>query len=467
MKSCFLILILCLSKLLYSQDNQNVNYSVLIEEDGNAALFIIQSKNGDSWGSIIQFGGFAWFEKTFDTEKNLLHAIIPSDEISDRSKIDSYIKEKYFINDFRYNFQKEEDGDQLIIFESPQALHSIRNYIAQDKEFSFFAANEDAWSAGSFTTIKSIDDLKKLSKSNPVSFCKLIKVSLTHNTPNREMNINSLYSTLEKDGITCDKFNNVIDDSKTISPPIENNINSKTNDNNLEKIDYCDLVYRDNLYYKKFSEKPFTGEVTGAMSSMMIDGKSEGLQITYYDTGQIAQKVFIKNGKLRGEAPFYYKSGKVFMYRFFNDNGKIEGKLTTYLENGDPQSVIEYDNGERKESYDYFQNGNLQTKRVYSNGGKEIFEIEYWKNGSIFSKGMIIDIYREGLYDYYNEYGNQIAKITYKKNNIVNSVFFQENLYCEKFDVNNIDCISKFYEVEAKKDKEDFNISFPRLNSCQ
>ena len=38
-------------------------------------------------------------------------------------------------------------------------------------------------------------------------------------------------------------------------------------------INFYDLVVRDDLYYEKFTDKPFTGNVTGIVQSKMKNGK--------------------------------------------------------------------------------------------------------------------------------------------------------------------------------------------------
>jgi len=57
-----------------------------------------------------------------------------------------------------------------------------------------------------------------------------------------------------------------------------------------------DLVYREGLYYKKFSEVPFTGKTTGKTQGSFRKGKEDGLWIYYHENGQLWQKGTYKNG---------------------------------------------------------------------------------------------------------------------------------------------------------------------------
>ena len=50
-----------------------------------------------------------------------------------------------------------------------------------------------------------------------------------------------------------------------------------------------DLVERDGLYYKKFTETPFTGEITGGVQGNYKNGKKEGEWVHYHDNGQLEE----------------------------------------------------------------------------------------------------------------------------------------------------------------------------------
>ena len=59
-----------------------------------------------------------------------------------------------------------------------------------------------------------------------------------------------------------------------------------------------DLVKRDGLYYKKFTDTPFTGKVEGKEQGSFKNGKQDGKWIYYHDNGQLKSKRQFKNGKL-------------------------------------------------------------------------------------------------------------------------------------------------------------------------
>ena len=56
------------------------------------------------------------------------------------------------------------------------------------------------------------------------------------------------------------------------------------------------LVIRDGLYFKKFTDVPFIGEVTGKQQGLFKDGKKEGPWVRYHDNGQLREKGTFKDG---------------------------------------------------------------------------------------------------------------------------------------------------------------------------
>ena len=64
-------------------------------------------------------------------------------------------------------------------------------------------------------------------------------------------------------------------------------------------IDGKELVERKGVYFKKFSEVPFTGKVTGNPQGSLEDGKKEGSWFSYYNDGSIWKQFSgtFKNGK--------------------------------------------------------------------------------------------------------------------------------------------------------------------------
>ena len=87
-----------------------------------------------------------------------------------------------------------------------------------------------------------------------------------------------------------------------------------------------DLVERDGLLYKKSTDVPFTGEVTGTIQGRVKDGQSDGPWVCYHDNGQLKCKGTLKNGMKEGPWVKYH------------DNGELESKGT--YKNGEFHSSI-------------------------------------------------------------------------------------------------------------------------------
>ena len=56
------------------------------------------------------------------------------------------------------------------------------------------------------------------------------------------------------------------------------------------KLDGEDLVERDGVYFKRFSEVPFNGRVTGEEQGTLKNGKKQGAWITFRRSGQLYKK---------------------------------------------------------------------------------------------------------------------------------------------------------------------------------
>jgi antitoxin component YwqK of YwqJK toxin-antitoxin module len=73
-----------------------------------------------------------------------------------------------------------------------------------------------------------------------------------------------------------------------------------------------DLVQREGLYYQKFTDVPFTGEIDeGLERGNFKNGGQEGPWIGYWENGQLHFKGEYKNGKREGPWVEYYKNGQL------------------------------------------------------------------------------------------------------------------------------------------------------------
>ena len=76
-------------------------------------------------------------------------------------------------------------------------------------------------------------------------------------------------------------------------------------------LEYKDLVKRDGLYYKQYTEVPFNGKVEGLIQGSIRNGKRDGYWIFYHDNGQLDAKGNYRNGKLEGSWVYYHDNGQL------------------------------------------------------------------------------------------------------------------------------------------------------------
>ena len=94
-----------------------------------------------------------------------------------------------------------------------------------------------------------------------------------------------------------------------------------------------DLVKRDGLYFKKFTEVPFTGKIEGKRQGNFKNGRKEGSWVFYHDIGQLKSKGDWKNGFQEGPWIEYWKNGQLY-YKCDFKNGKRVGSWVGYWDNG-------------------------------------------------------------------------------------------------------------------------------------
>ena len=107
-----------------------------------------------------------------------------------------------------------------------------------------------------------------------------------------------------------------------------------------------DLVERDGLYYEKFTDVPFTGEVTGEKQGSLNNGKKEGAWVMYHTNGQLRNKGNLKNNKREGVWFNYFDDGTLDRKGSFT-KGINEGTWAYYHRNGQLSYKGNWKNGKQ------------------------------------------------------------------------------------------------------------------------
>ena len=86
-----------------------------------------------------------------------------------------------------------------------------------------------------------------------------------------------------------------------------------------------DLVQREGIYYKKFTDIPFTGEIDeGLETGKFKNGKQEGMWVGYWEIGKVMWKAEFTQGEEDGSWVSYHSNGALFNKGEYQ-NGKREG----------------------------------------------------------------------------------------------------------------------------------------------
>jgi antitoxin component YwqK of YwqJK toxin-antitoxin module len=107
------------------------------------------------------------------------------------------------------------------------------------------------------------------------------------------------------------------------------------------------------------------------------------------------------NGK---KTEYYY--GNLIESEYTLLNGKLNGQLKTYYQNGQIKTIENYTNGIENGSFkEYNENGNLETEFTMSNGTLNGLFKAYHSNGKLMKTGSYIDGEEHGNFIEYDEFG--------------------------------------------------------------
>jgi len=93
------------------------------------------------------------------------------------------------------------------------------------------------------------------------------------------------------------------------------------------------LVKRHEIYYKKSSDLPFTGKITGLSEGWIKDGKPEGPWLEFHRKRKLYVKGTYKDGKREGSWSAYWSNGQLLHQAMFR-NGKLDGSWNDYNHHG-------------------------------------------------------------------------------------------------------------------------------------
>ena len=153
------------------------------------------------------------------------------------------------------------------------------------------------------------------------------------------------------------------------------------------------LIITNGLYFKKFTNVPFTGTVTGKEQGKLKDGKKAGLWIEYNSDGRLWKEATYQNGMKTEWTKYEYHNNGQVRDKFTYKDGKKDGPQVTYWENGQlDKKGVHKDDKRMGPWVEYYRNGQLYEKGTYKNGKKEGPFVSHVGNGVLTTQ-----TYRDGL----------------------------------------------------------------------
>ena len=139
-----------------------------------------------------------------------------------------------------------------------------------------------------------------------------------------------------------------------------------------------DLLKKDGIFYKKFSDTPFTGKVTGLLEGTFKKGMKYGEFIKYYSDGKILSKISYFENRLDGSWMEYYRNGNLLRKKIFK-NDLLEGEYIDYYSFGQILSIRFYVKNKLEGIYkEFYKNGQVYIKKNYKsfeNKSENIFKL--------------------------------------------------------------------------------------------
>ena len=113
-----------------------------------------------------------------------------------------------------------------------------------------------------------------------------------------------------------------------------------------ETLTMDDMVERNDLYYKKFTNVPFTGEVSDIDSGSFKKGKKNGEWVTYHKNGQLFIKANYKDGREDGLREMYYENGQLLEKGNYKEGLREDGLWEIFNEDGSLKKTETWKDGE-------------------------------------------------------------------------------------------------------------------------
>ena len=191
-----------------------------------------------------------------------------------------------------------------------------------------------------------------------------------------------------------------------------------------EPINYeTTLVERDDFYYTKDTNKPYSGQVFSLYDDgkkkeegTYKNGKPDGLWKEWYENGQKKYEGSFKDGFRNGFWSYWNEEGEKTSEINYK-NGKKNGLRFYWWEYDNDKIMTEeiYKDGEIISDKEWYYNGNKEFEKSYKDGKPDGLWKEWYENGQKKYEGSFKDGFRNGFWTYWYENGQKEIEFSYKK----------------------------------------------------
>ena len=126
----------------------------------------------------------------------------------------------------------------------------------------------------------------------------------------------------------------------------------------------------DTLMCLRADMKPLNGIVFCEFGDIgkYVNGKEEGVQKTWFESGQLMYESNYKDGELEGVQKWWYENGQL-MSKFNFKDGELEGISNGWYENGQLYSELNYKDGKLEGVRKWwYADGQLKYEKNYKDG---------------------------------------------------------------------------------------------------
>lgn len=164
-----------------------------------------------------------------------------------------------------------------------------------------------------------------------------------------------------------------------------------------------DLVIRGGIFYEKFSDKPFCGEIK--KFGRVLDGKRDGKWTVYHANGQLNAKVFFVKGEKTGVYEQFNKTGATLAIGHYKKNRRF-GAWLEYERQAKTlkiSNIGHYSNGRRDGEWtlSYKDNRKCSTRTFVEGKTHGKFK-SYFPDGELSLRGETANGVKVGIWEVYH-----------------------------------------------------------------